>query len=177
MLSELKKLRYECEMLTYPEGGHYVLNDAMKNIFDFFDKHEKQCIPKVWEKLEHKRSEKLPTGEEKLIRGVIKKYAQGYNKKDIKQVMACFSKEYSTDGITYPDARDKTNKFFSNSDSIEMKLKDVKIMLNADDVSVIAIAWYNLRWNDNEAVNGKLWFKFIKEYKDWKVVGGNLCEP
>ena len=22
---------------------------------------------------------------------------------------------------------------------------------------------------------GKLWFKFVEEDKDWKIVGGNLC--
>jgi len=55
MLHQLKKLGYECHLQIYPEGGHYVIRDDMKNIFDFFNKHAKQQIPESWKRLKRKR--------------------------------------------------------------------------------------------------------------------------
>jgi len=174
MLSELRRARYEVEMLTYPEGGHGVIVNAMEKIFDFFDRHSKQHIPKPWKKLERKRLGKLPTREVKLIKGVISRYAEGCNKKDIKQVMSCFSTKYYVDGIEYSDTQDRMSKFFGDSALIQMKVKDdIKMILNSDDASVIAIVSYNLRYGGETEMDGKLWFKFTKVDKDWEIVAGN----
>jgi predicted esterase len=178
MLNELKSLGYECEMLTYPKGGHGVVVDAMENIFDFFDKHSKERIPKLWKILERKRLGKLPTKEVKLIKGVIRRYAQGYSKKDINQVMSCFSREYFSDGMAYSDVRDRISRFFSDNVPIHIKVKDdVKMILNSDDASVIAIVSYNLRYGGETETDEKLWFKFTKVDKDWEIVAGNLLKP
>jgi len=182
MLSELRRARYEVEMLTYPEGGHGVIVNAMEKIFDFFDSHSKQRIPKPWKRLERKQLGKLPTKEVKLIRGVISRYAQGYNNKDLKQVMSCFSREYFSDGpalersegMAYSDVRDRTSRFFGDNVSIHLKIKDdVKMIVNSDDASVIAIVSYNLRYGDETEIDGKLWLKFTKVDKDWEIVAGN----
>jgi len=177
MAFELKRLGYEYELFTYPEGDHSILSreDAIQRVSDFFNKHAKQKVSETWDKLTYKTLDKIPSREEKSIKNVIKTYIEGYNKKDIKQVMSCFSKEYYSDSITYPDVRNKTEDSFNNNEFINANIKDIKIVLNKNDVSINTIVLCILKHRDNNANENKmLWFGFAKENGNWKIIGGNI---
>ena len=139
-----------------------------------FGEHARQRVPKPWEELRIRRPEKLPSRVEKRIEKVVREYAKGLSKKDINRIMGCFSKEYSTDGMGYVDVRCRTSQFLNNAPAVQMKVKDVSTILNADCVSIVAVVEYSLERGAGVEMIGKLWLKFAREGEDWKIVSGNL---
>ena len=118
-----------------------------------------------------------PSPEEQAVHKILTDYEEGYDNKNLEQVMSCFSEDFMTlDGKNRSDIEEKAAKLFDEYSSIDITLRDIKIEVTPSKESATAEVNYTL---ESVAVadgnlyrrSGPLTFNFRKEEDGtWKIV-------
>jgi ketosteroid isomerase-like protein len=117
-----------------------------------------------------------PSPDEQAIRKILTDYEQGYDNKNLEQVMSGFSEEFMTlDGKSRADIEEKAAKFFNEYSSIDITLRDLRIEIAPTGETATAEANYTLECivaadGNLQRRSGSLTFNFRKEEEVWKIV-------
>ncbi len=117
-----------------------------------------------------------PSPDEQAIRKVLFDYEQGYDNKNLEQVMSGFAEDFMTiDGKSKADIQERASKFFEEYESINITLETPKINIEPSGESAMAETNYTLICIAKVDGNvykrsGTLVFNFRKnENSEWKI--------
>lgn len=123
------------------------------------------------------KKEKMPASTEILIKEVLLAYEAGYDKKNLDQIMSCFSENYASNGKNYNDIKAKANKFIEENDQIDLNISNLKIQVNPVDGNASVMATYTIQFFPKAAKDkrtrqtmGDLNLILAQDGDSWKII-------